>query len=113
MKIKKLIKPKIKKKNTLNNLRRKSVEDLLSGSQEVLNNSLSQALSFTSGSVLQSSPIPSRRSPSPSQSQVGSPRPTSGGSIGSIKKEQSKSETHLSISFGSDRLDSNEVNYNK
>lgn len=90
------------------------MEDLLSGSQEVLNNSLSQALSFTSGSVLQSSPIPSRRSPSPSQSQVGSPRPTSGGSIGSIKKEQSKSETHLiSISFGSDRLDSNEVNYNK
>lgn len=84
------------------------MEDLLSGSQEVLNNSLSQALSFTSGSVLQSSPIQSRRSPSPSPSQIGSSRPTSG--IGSIKREQSKSETQLSISYGSDRLDSNEVN---
>lgn len=84
------------------------MEDLLSGSQEVLNNSLSQALSFTSGSVLQSSPIQSRRSASPSPSQIGSPRPTSG--IGSIRREQSKSETHLSISYGSDRLDSNEVN---
>lgn len=83
------------------------MEDLLSGSQEVLNNSLSQALSFTSGSVLQSSPIPSRRSPSPSPSQIGSPRPTS--ATGSIRREQSKSDTHLSISYGSDRLDSNEV----
>lgn len=81
------------------------MEDLLSGSQEVLNNSLSQALSFTSGSALQSSPIQSRRSPSPSPSQTVSSRPTSG-----IRKEQSKSETHLSTSYGSDRLDNNEVN---
>lgn len=72
--------------------RKKSVEDLLSGSHEAIGNSISQALSFTSGTVLQSSPIPLRRSPSPSDSPHNSPRQ-------SYAKRESKYETHLSVNY--------------
>ncbi|XP_059613752.1 protein Aster-B-like isoform X2 [Phlebotomus argentipes] len=73
--------------NDIARAERKSVEDLLAGSQDVLGNSISQAISFTSGTVLQASPLLRRRSPSPSS--------TDGKSTSS--KEHSKSETHLSV----------------
>lgn len=58
-------------------IRKKSVEDLLNGSHEAIGAGLTQALSFTSGSILQSSPIPLRRSPvpPPAISPNSSPKP--------------------------------------
>lgn len=73
--------------------RKKSVEDILSGSHEAIGNSISQALSFTSGTVLQSSPIPLRRSPSPSDSPHNSPRQSYS------KRDHSKYDTHLSVNY--------------
>lgn len=73
--------------------RKKSVEDILSGSHEAIGNSISQALSFTSGTVLQSSPIPLRRSPSPSDSPHNSPKQSYS------KRDHSKYDTHLSVNY--------------
>ncbi|KAJ6648303.1 Protein Aster-B [Pseudolycoriella hygida] len=72
---------------------KKSVEDILSGSHEAIGNSISQALSFTSGTVLQSSPIPLRRSPSPSESPINSPRQSF------TKRDHIKYDTHLSVNY--------------
>ncbi|XP_037042706.1 protein Aster-B-like isoform X2 [Bradysia coprophila] len=76
-----------------NSSMKKSVEDILSVSQEAIGNSISQALSFTSGTVLQSSPIPLRRSPSPSESPQNSPRQSY------AKREHTKYDTHLSVNY--------------
>lgn len=83
----------IERKYVFNGNRKKSVEDILSVSQEAIGNSISQALSFTSGTVLQSSPIPLRRSPSPSDSPHNSPRQSFS------KRDHSKYDTHLSVNY--------------
>ncbi|GAB0099832.1 GRAM domain-containing protein 1B [Sergentomyia squamirostris] len=73
--------------------KRKSVEDLLAGSQDVLAGGISQAISFTSGTVLQASPLLRRRSPSPSQQSV-----TDGNRNSTQSRESSRSaETHLTV----------------
>uniref|UniRef100_A0A1B0D2N8 Uncharacterized protein n=1 Tax=Phlebotomus papatasi TaxID=29031 RepID=A0A1B0D2N8_PHLPP len=80
-----------------NSSMRKSVEDLLAGSQDVLGSSISSAISFTSGTVLQASPLLRRRSPSPSSTT------TDGNRNSSSSKEHSKSETHLIVPALPDR----------
>ncbi|XP_055703034.1 protein Aster-B-like isoform X2 [Phlebotomus papatasi] len=83
--------------NCTTNIERKSVEDLLAGSQDVLGSSISSAISFTSGTVLQASPLLRRRSPSPSSTT------TDGNRNSSSSKEHSKSETHLIVPALPDR----------
>lgn len=84
--------------------RRKSADDLLSGSHDSIGNSLS----FTSGSILESSPVPLRRSPS--SSIGGSPNNSARPRSVSKKGDHSNKDDNMSY-ITVDKTDTTEVNY--
>lgn len=81
------------------------MEDLLTGSGEAIGNSLSQAISITSGLQSSSPSLLRRRSPSPSEKQQIS---NANLSSGSNTSGSSVNKDFLSVSYNSDRLDGSE-----
>lgn len=91
------------------NYRKKSVEDLLVGSSEAIGNSINQAITLasTSAKQLSTSPIPTRRSPSPGSTsptrKLSSSQPSTSSTSG--RREQSKSDTLLNVPYQPEKND--------